>query len=228
MVKPGRGCCIGQQGNVVPLLQGTNGAFQPHVPRFTIDVLFTPEQAAAHETVLFKDDDPRRVPAGSQGRTQAGRAAAHYQDITMRVMVNIVIGVIARRQFAQPRQAADNPLVPVPVRPDKGLVVKPGRPEEMQVVKAAANIKLHTRPAILAARLQSVVQRLHRSTYIGFFQGAPSHGHQCIALLGAGGEDAAGAMVLEAAPHHAYPIGQQCRCQGIAFETAVLFTVETE
>jgi hypothetical protein len=82
-----------------------------------------------------------------------------------------------------------------------------------------ADVEGERGPAVLAPGLEAVAELLDRGAGVGLEAAWAAGGaHQRVRLVGAGGDDAAGPVVLERPAHEVHPAGEQRRCQRVAGE----------
>src|SRR3546814_10228498 len=81
---------------------------------------------------------------------------------------------------------------------------------------------------VLAGRFQAVVEFGHRRPRVGLGPRAAAQGDQRVGLLDAGGEQAAWAVVLEAATVEVDAAGEQRGGEGVAGEALVAPPIEGE
>ena len=86
--------------------------------------------------------------------------------------------------------------------------------------------KRQRRPAVLAVGDETVVELLLRRARIGLGARAARELDQRIRLVGAGGDDAARAVILEAAADQMHAVGQQGGSQRVARMALVRRAVE--
>jgi hypothetical protein len=114
------------------------------------------------------------------------------------------------------------------MRIHKGFIVKPGR--QGVANKSAGNaqsIKFQTGPAAGWLADQAVEQRLLGGPDIGYLSGfGCAQLHDGIGFICAGCNDAPWPTVFETAPDQTGIVGQQRRCQGVAFIATELATVK--
>jgi hypothetical protein len=190
------------------------------------------EQRAAHLLLLVGQDHPGAAAGRGQRRGQAGGAGADHQQVAVLVEVIVAVRVALHGAAAQARALADELLVGHPHggRGHEGLVVEARRHEATaQLAHQTHDVALHVGPAVGAARHQAVEQRLLGGTHVGHLgRLGAAQLDQRIGLLGAGGDDAPSARVLEATVDDIHAVGQQRRGQGVAGMALVALAVEGE
>ena len=166
-----------------------------------------------------------------QRRHQPCRPRPDHQQIAMGKDTFIAIFVVLHRQRPKARGAADQRLVklfPEGARPHEGLVIEPRRQEGRGKIVDRQQVQLQRGPGILAARLQPLVQFLHRGADVRLLRAPLTDGHQRVGLFGPCRQHAARAVILEGARQQALPVGQQRRGQRIPGKAFVAVTVEAE
>lgn len=131
--------------------------------------------------------------------------------------VAVLIRVGLAWRAPEPGGAPDQRLVkalpgmwPKPLRADKGLIVEAGRQERREGAVDRARVEGERRPAVLAVRLETLIQLdLRRAQVRRCAATAAHHGHERVRLLRARGEDPARAMILERAPDEVDAIGEK-------------------
>ena len=188
------------------------------------------EQTAAELVPLIRQQHPRPGGSGCPSRLQPARPAAHHQNIAVRVSLVVAIRIGFGGGSPKPGGSADGSFVghPQESRPFECLVIETGGEEAPQPGVDRAEIEGDRRPAVLTAGDQAVVQLDLRGAPVGFGVGAAFQLHQRIGLLGTGGEDSPGAVVLEAAADQHDAVGQQRRRQRVAGVSLVLLVVVPE
>ena len=204
--------------------------FHPRHRRRVVDRHPLAEQPAAELGILVGEDHPRAGAPGGQRRRQPGRSAADHQHIAVGVHLVVGIGIGLVRRGAEAGGAADDPLVSHPQagRPHERLVVEAGGEKRREPLGDGAGIEIDARPAVDAGRPQPVVEIDDGGRQVGLGVGAGFQLHQGVGLLDAGGEDAARAVILEAAADHGDVVGEQRRGQGVPRMALVAAAVEGE
>src|ERR1019366_8090616 len=145
---------------------------------------------------------------------------------------SVRIGIGRVRSAAHAGGMADRVFVPEPPprrrRPHECLVVEAGREEAPQRVVDCTDVEAHGGPAVLACRRKSLVQLEGGCTYVRLASRAAPELHQRVRFLGTSADDAAGAVVLEAAPDQMHAVGEQCRRERIALVTLKAYAVVCE
>ena len=148
----------------------------------------------------------------------------------MDVAVVVPVRIGHRRAHPEARGPADDPLVGLPKLrgPHECLVVETGRQNGGEEAGDGAEIEIDGRPAVLAGGGQTVEQLDLRRPLIGIGPRAGAELDQGVGLVGAVADDAARAMVLEAAPDHSDAVGKKRGGQRIAGVGAEATAVEDE
>ena len=149
----------------------------------------------------------------------------------MRVHVLVAIRIGRGRRPAQAGGAADQPLVHAPppaLRPHESLVVEPRREQRAEDAIQRPQIEADGRPAVLAPSSQAVVQLDLGGAHVGLGARVAAQLHERVRLLGTCAEDAARAVILEAAPDQMDAIRQQRRSERVAGVALVAGAVEGE
>ena len=181
------------------------------------------QKRAAELGLLVGEDHARAAAAGGERRHEPGRPGADHQHVAVRVHVLVAIGIGLARRPPQPRRAADHALVdasPPALWPHEGLVVKACREKRAEQVVQRPEVEAHRWPAVLTRGAEALVQLDRRGPGVRLGEPAAPQLHERVGLLGAGREDAARAMVLEAAPDQMHAVREQRRGErvaGIAF-----------
>jgi hypothetical protein len=111
-------------------------------------------------------------------------------------------------------------LLPQRARPHEGLVVEARAEEAREQAVHRADIEVERRPAVLARCGEPGIELLHRGTAVGLAPPAGADRHQRIGFRGAGGEDAARAVILEAAADQPHAVCEQRRGESVAGKPA--------
>ena len=148
----------------------------------------------------------------------------------MDVLLFVAVGIAFRRRAPEACRLADIRLVefPQPRRPHEGLVVEPGRQQPGKPVVDTSDIETHRRPAILAFRAQALEKLDRRRPHVRVCPGAGTQLNQRVGLFRTAAEDAARAMVFEAAADQVNTVREQRRCKRIATVPEIAVTVEAE
>ena len=168
-----------------------------------------------------------RVARGGQTRD----AAADDDRVGKGVSLFIAVGIGIGRRPAQTRAAADDgfkQVFPEGARMDEGLVVETSRKDRRQPVVHRADIGLQAGPAVLAAGDHAVGQGRGRGALVRFEPPALAQAQQGVRFLGARGDGAARAVVLEGPAHQQLAVGQQRRSDGVAGQAAQVAAVKAE
>ncbi len=76
----------------------------------------------------------------------------------MQIVVKVLVAILTCRQLSESGHAPDRCLVPVPVWPLEGFIVKTGRPQSMREIEHAPEIKVDVGETVLAIYFLSVSQ----------------------------------------------------------------------
>ena len=149
----------------------------------------------------------------------------------MGVALVVAIWVGVERRFAEAGGATDHMLVnpgPERGRPFEGLVVEAGREQGAQQAVQGHQVERERGPAVLACRDQPVLQLGHGRPAVGLGARPFAEPHERVRLLRTGREDAARAMVLEAAPDQPHAAREQRRGERIARVPLMVAAIEAE
>ena len=178
------------------------------------------EKAPAERGVLVADDHARPRMCRGARRGKSRWARADDEHVAVRVLMLVVIRIGCARGAAHPGSAADHVLVAHPglrrCRPHERLVVEACRNEPRRHVVDGTDVEAKRRPAVLARRDQSVVERLDRRAHVGLGARAFADLQQRARLLDARGVDAARPVVLEAAGDKMDAVREKRRGDGVA------------
>ena len=188
------------------------------------------QERAAGRAVLVGENDPGPALPRRQRRGEPGRSGADDENVAMRVPALVAVGIRAVRRLPQTRHPADQAFVEMPaaMRPHEGLVVEAGRDQAVCEIVDGAEIEAGAGPAIDAVCREALIQLDSRGLEIGQAPGPGADLHQRVGLFGAGGQDAARAVVFEAPPHQVHAVGEQGGCQRISGEPFIAPPVERE
>ena len=189
------------------------------------------QKPPAEAAVLLGQDHVGPGPPGAQRRHQTGRAGPDHQQIAERPGPLIAVRVALLRERAETGSASDHRLVelfPEGGRPHEGLVIEPRAEERRSQIVHRHHVETQRRPAVLALRLQPVIELLHGRARVRLLRRAAPDGDQSVRLLAAGGQDAPRAVILEGPPDQPDVVGQQRRGQRVAPEPLVEGAVECE
>ena len=195
-----------------------------------VDFGIQSHQAAAETGLLVHQDHPPAPARRRVGGGESGGTSAHHQYVTVSVTMRISIGVRLSRRFAQTRRLANEVLVEAPprARPHEGLVVEPGRKQARGEVVDGADVEVQRGPAVLA-RAGEVVEKLDLGrAEIRLGARARTQSDHRVRLFHSGADHSATAVVLEAAPHRAHPVGEQGGGDTVARITREATPVELE
>ena len=230
IINPGRHAARAQ-GNIVHLSQCFDGGVDPRIGGFAVDLDLVHRGATAPGGGLFQHHHPRPGLGRHQRRLQPGDTTTHHQHVAEGIDIFIAVGVAILRHPAKTGRAAHDRLehmLPRRARIHEGLVVEPARQHLCDVVVKHADIKFEAGPVVLAFRREPVKEFGGGGALIGLESPARAHVHQRVGFLDPRGQNAARAVILEAAPDHHLVVGQQGGGQGIALEAAQAFAVEGE
>ena len=219
-----------QTPHLVHGVQSGGGLGGPVHGRGAVDLVMAGQQGAAELVLLVGQDDTCPRAPGGQRRRHPGRPATHHQHVAVDVDFVVAVGVGAVRGTAQSSRTPDDGLVGHPQgrRPLEGLVIEAGGQEAPEQAERRREVVIGARPAIDAGRGEAVVELDAGGAGVGQGVGAGLHLDDGVGLLRSRREDAARAVVLEAAPDHRDPVGNQRRGQGVTGIAAVLAAVEGE
>ena len=177
------------------------------------------EKPAAECRALLDEHHPGAGMRGRARRRKPRRSGADDEHVGVVVDVFIALGIGRARRPAEPRRLADEALVEHPVagRAHEGLVVEPGRQEGRQKVIDGAQIMAQRGPAVLRERFEAFIDFKLCGAHIGLGEGGiAAHLHERRRVLRAGAENAARAVILEAAGDEMDAVGKQRRGQRVA------------
>ena len=133
-----------------------------------------------------------------------GRPGADDEQIAVQEALVVDVRIRLRRKPPEAGRAPYERLVePLPegCRPHEGLVVEAGREERRQQVVDRQRVEGERRPAVLARRLETVVELGDGRARVRLPARAGAQFDQRVRLLRAGGKHAARAVILEAPAH---------------------------
>ncbi len=227
----------GQQGRTAPGEFGQRRR-DPVDGRQAVDHRLRLAQQGAAELRLLVAQDRAAPGAGRRERCrEPRRAAAHDQHVAMGEPVGIRVGIGLLRRHAQARRAADHGLEQLgperraldEARTHEGLVVEARGEERRQEVVHGADVEAPRRPAVLARGDEALVELHLGHAQVRRLAGAVArHGAERVGLLGAGGQKAAGAVILEGAADEVHAVGEQRRGERVAVAALVGVAVEGE
>ncbi len=174
------------------------------MPGHAADFATISQQPAAEAKILIAHDHPGARPRGRQRRSQSTRPGADDQNVAKRIRLFVAIGIAPACGAAEPGGAADQRFVhafPEGRGPHEGLVVEPRSAERAEPRAPREQVDAKRRPAVLAARLESLIQFDGGRFSVRFTPGPRAQFHERIRLLAACRKDPAGLVVLEAACH---------------------------
>ncbi len=190
------------------------------------------EQRAAERGIFVADDHPRVAFARGQRRGETRWAPANDQHVAMVERARIAIRIGLARGSAEARGATDHRLIdmaPGPARTHEGLVIEARPKERRKEIVDRAEVELERGPAVLARSAKSIVKLdLGRAQIGGCAAGSARKRDQRVRLLGAGGEDAARAVIFERAPHEMEAVGDQGGRERVAGAALVIEPIEGE
>ena len=220
-----------QDAHLGQALQFGDRAGGPLGPAHAADLAPLGEQAPASGEILVHQDHPRPGAAGGERRRETGRAAADDEHVAMGVGVVVGVGIGGVGGPAEARRAPDHRLVqllPEAGRPHEGLVVEARREDRREQRVDRERVEREGGPAVLARRLQPLVEFRHGGAGVGLAPGAGAQFDQGVRLLRAGREDAAGPVILERAADETHAVGEQRRGQRVAVVAGEAASVEAE
>ena len=185
----------------------------------------------AEARILVRQDDPQARCRRCRCRGEAGNAGAHHQHVAMHMQLLVAVRVAPGRCDAKAGGAANERLVdvlPEPLRPLEGLVIKAGWEEARQGVVDDAHIEVEVGPAVLAHRHQAVKELDLGGTQVRIMAHAFAHPGKRVHFLRAEPDDAARAVILEAAAEHLLAVGHHGGSERIAGKARHALAVEGE
>src|SRR5439155_14222837 len=156
------------------------------------------EQMTAEPGFPLQEEDPRSRRSRLGRRCQAGRTREHHANVRMQMLdLGIAVGTCMDINAAQPGDVPDGAFKdwPQPARLVEALVVETDRQEAMQPIENAQNIEAKRGPGVLMANDLAGPGRLHAGADVG----PAVHVHEAIRAVAGDAEEAARAMVFEAA-----------------------------
>ena len=231
VIEIGVGRGPGQDRDLVVGFQARPRRGHPVERRLAADgLVLRTQQCAAQSGVLLGQDDPGAGLGGGERRGQAGRPGADHQHVAVRVGLVVMVRVALSRRLAEAGGVADDVLVlhPQGSRPHEGLVIEAGGKNARQLVERCAHVEADAGPAVLGFGGQALDQLDLGGAHVGVAACALAELQQRVRLLRAGGEDAARAVVLEAASDQVHAVGEQRRGQGVAGIALIGRIVEAE
>ena len=144
--------------------------------------------------------------------------------------MTVGVGIGRAGRPSESRRVANEVLVDLPQRrrAEEGLVVEAGGNEPAERAQQGAGVDGQGGPTVLTARAQALVEKQIGGAGIGLEAAIDPDADQGARLFNAGGENAPGPMVFEAAPHKADAVGQQGRGQGVTRMPLKLDPVKAE
>ena len=189
------------------------------------------EQGSAEREAFIGQQHARASPTGSQRCRETCGTGTNDQKIAMCPAFLIGIRVCLVARLAETGGLADQgfiDLFPEAGRPHEGLVVKAGAQERREQPVDRADIEPERGPAVLAAGVKPVLQLDHRGARVGFRASAGAGCYQRIGFCRTRREDAARAVIFEAAADELDAVGEQRRGQRIARMAGERLSVESE
>ncbi len=176
------------------------------------------QERAAERSHLVEEKNAGAASAGGQRRGKTRRPAADDEDVAMRVALLVMIGIGIGRRLPHSGGAADQMLVEAPgtLRRHEGLVIETGRQQWRHQRGGGAEVEAERGKPILAGRHEPVIELDHGGARIRLGASAVAQANQRIGLFGSGAQNAARAVVFEAAPDQADAVGEQRRRQAVA------------
>ena len=182
------------------------------------DAALPGKRAAEVGSFIGQEHAGAALAGGARGR-EPGGAGADHEHVAMQMAVLVSVGIRRARGPTQPGRAADQTLVdrlPKGGRPHEGLVIEAGRQNRRQQRVERHDIKTQAGPAILARGDQAVVELDLGGERVRLQTRASAELDQGVGLVGAGGDDAARPVVLEAATQQAHAVREQRRGERVA------------
>ena len=222
----------GAQGHVFHTLERGEGFIHELIHRLAIDLAAIHGRAAAPMGGLFHDQHVGTGFGRGFRRLKAGDAAADDGDVDKGIEMLVGVVVTAPGCFAETCRLADEGLVDVfPERAGmhEHLVVEARRQEAREELGVdLAHVEFEARPVVLAFDGEAVEELGRGGALVGLEAGALAHVEERVGLFHAGGDDAAGAVVLERPPDQHLVIGQQRRGERVARDPTEVLAVEGE
>ena len=187
------------------------------------------EKHAPRHRPVVGDHHPGGAARRGQRRLKPGRTRPRDQHIAVVKALLVRVPAGASRGRTESRHPAHQRSVEVPPagQPHERLVVETGRKQWRQPVVDRTRVESDTRPAVDAAGTQTLPEREGRSSDVRLVVFAIEL-HDGVGLLRPGGDDPPRAVVLEAAPYQAHPVGHQRRGEGVAGVALVFLPIEPE
>ncbi|ODN69257.1 hypothetical protein A6302_03451 [Methylobrevis pamukkalensis] len=196
-----------------------------------VDRMALGQKLAAEAGVGGGEDHPGAAAGGGKRRHQPGGAGADHQHVAMGGHGLVAVGIRQPARGAKAGRAADHRLVelfPQGGRPLEGLVVETGHEQPGEQTVDGHHVVIQRRPAVLAGGNEAVVKLDRGRLQIGLGARTLAQGDEGIRLVGAEGEDAAAAMILERASEQRDAGGDQRRGEAVARMAAIVLAVEAE
>ena len=103
-----------QHNDILEPTQFGQYLLQPLIGRLVIDALAGAQQVATKLALIVSDDHPRTCACGDQGRHKAGWSGTDDQDVAVRILMLVVVGVGFPRCLAEACGETNEPLVILP------------------------------------------------------------------------------------------------------------------
>jgi hypothetical protein len=206
---------------------------EPFLSRLTIDLgRYVVQERAARLGLLVGEHHPLAGARGGERRGEAGGAGADDQHVAMGMAMCVAVRVRVLRRDAEAGGGADDRLIdPVPegARPHEGLVVEARDEDRREQVVHRPDIDVQRRPAVLRADDEPVHALHHRGAIVRVDAArAAIHREERVRLVRSGGQQAAGAVILERAAHQVDAVGDERRRDRVAGIALVGLAVEGE
>ena len=188
-------------------------------------------EPSAGARILVGEDDPEALCGSDTRGHQPGGTRADDEHVAEGVALLVAVGIGKMSAAPETRRLANEALAEMPgslTGPHEGLVVEAGREQRRQPVIHRHHVEGEGGPAVLARRLQPLVQLGHGGAGVGLVPGAGAHLDQRVRLLRTGAHDAARTMILEGAADQNAPGGKQRRGERVAGKAVHRLTVEAE
>ena len=219
------------QGDVGHGLQRRQRGGDPVIGRLPVDLAAVHRGAAAPMGGLFDQQHLGATLCRRFRGGQPGHAAADHHHVGEEIEMLVTVGVALFRSLAEARRLPDERFVDVfPERPgvDEGLVVEPGRKKARKGAVHRAHVEIEAGPVVLALRAQPVEQLGCGGALVRLERRPLPETDQRVGFLGAAGDDAARAVILERAADQHLVVGQQRRGERVAGKAPQALAVEAE
>jgi hypothetical protein len=224
-------CGAPHDANVGKAFELRDGLRNPLRGREAIDLASLRQKPSAELEIVVAEDDARAGATRCEGGGKSGRSAANHQEVAKGEGLFIGVGVFGIGGAAKPRGAAYRGLVqPLPEtrRPHEGLVVEARRQSGSEQRIDRQKIEVERRPAVLARRLQPIVEFGDGGAGVRLASRAAAKLDKSVRLLGAGRQQSARTMIFERSPDEAHAIGEQRGSQRVAAKSGQGLAVKPE